>query len=416
MKNKAVMFLLLVNLLCTTLFYVPNGTFAEEQIFKDVPVNHWIYDETKYLKEKGVITGYSDNTFRPDNYLRRDHLALILAKSLKLKKVKPFKQFSDVPKDYPYFEAISLVQQAGIMDGTNGLFRPKEYVTRAQLSKVITKAFGLEGGKIKLFLKDVSEEHWAYEYIRTLAINRIFWTNDYHYKPNNNATRADFASFMYRALTNTKYSRKGLTSTLIDNNCVFERELMPSYIRNAINNHPSIFDTSIAYDTVLGGENNKFVLKILENGLESVEDTSLKFYDSIDFSLSLISPTYNPTYQTNMISELDYYDFSGSTYIVRDPLEGFQYKVAFQIVFDFRSKDATKVAADWLVVSDERLKSIVPKLYERIEEANKEWEKNGTRGFLGRGLIEYIDPYRIHIGVNPYMENMWIEVIIPLKE
>ena len=67
-----------------------NFSFAQEQtvpaetvntdVFTDVQLGHPEYIALKYLKEKGVITGYSDGSFKPDNLISRvEALKIILA-------------------------------------------------------------------------------------------------------------------------------------------------------------------------------------------------------------------------------------------------------------------------------------------------------------------------------------------------
>lgn len=55
-----------------------EASTVAEGIYKDVPTNHWANEGIKYATEKGYMTGYSDNTFRPDEPVTRAELATIL--------------------------------------------------------------------------------------------------------------------------------------------------------------------------------------------------------------------------------------------------------------------------------------------------------------------------------------------------
>ena len=50
----------------------------ETGLYKDVPKNHWAYEGIKYATEKGYMTGYSGNTFKPEQPVSRAELATIL--------------------------------------------------------------------------------------------------------------------------------------------------------------------------------------------------------------------------------------------------------------------------------------------------------------------------------------------------
>ena len=47
-------------------------------IFKDVSVNSWASDAIRYVKESGLMNGYEDGTFRPDQPLTRAEMAVVL--------------------------------------------------------------------------------------------------------------------------------------------------------------------------------------------------------------------------------------------------------------------------------------------------------------------------------------------------
>ncbi|MDH7601761.1 MAG: S-layer homology domain-containing protein [Armatimonadota bacterium] len=55
-------------------------SFAAEQPFKDVPADHWAAEAVQSLKEKGIVNGYSDGTFRGDKPVTRYELAVLLVR------------------------------------------------------------------------------------------------------------------------------------------------------------------------------------------------------------------------------------------------------------------------------------------------------------------------------------------------
>lgn len=54
----------------------------ETEVFKDVPKTDYAYEQIKKLKEYGIINGYMDGTFRPDDKITRRDMAIIVANAL----------------------------------------------------------------------------------------------------------------------------------------------------------------------------------------------------------------------------------------------------------------------------------------------------------------------------------------------
>ena len=52
----------------------------ENMKFTDVPETHWAYKAIDELSDKGIITGYEDGTFKPDEYITRAEVAALIAR------------------------------------------------------------------------------------------------------------------------------------------------------------------------------------------------------------------------------------------------------------------------------------------------------------------------------------------------
>lgn len=52
---------------------------ADNELFSDVPVDHWAYDAVYQLAKDGILTGYDDNTFKGDLVITRYEMAQIIA-------------------------------------------------------------------------------------------------------------------------------------------------------------------------------------------------------------------------------------------------------------------------------------------------------------------------------------------------
>ncbi|MFB1082178.1 S8 family serine peptidase [Jeotgalibacillus sp. JSM ZJ347] len=165
--------------------------------FSDTPPEHWAYEPIMSLVSDKVINGYGDGTFRPDQPIRRDHVALLLSKSVHLQPVLPLRRFVDIPETNSYYPVIMQLQQAGVFHGQNGYFHPHSLLTRAQMAKILVEAFDLSGS-IRHPFSDVPSGHWAENYISILHENGITEGSAGRYKPEAPVTRAEYAVFLWR--------------------------------------------------------------------------------------------------------------------------------------------------------------------------------------------------------------------------
>lgn len=175
---------------------------TEAKTFSDVPSSNAYYSIIDVMSDSGIINGYSDGTFKPNNTITRAHVAVLLSRALDLKAIRPATTFSDVPTTHTYYKEIMALYRAGIVDGSNGKFNPSGSLTRGQLAKILTNAFGLQQQQTTSF-KDVPTTHHFNSYIGALAANNITTGyTDGTFKPDTKVSRMHFALFMYRAMYN----------------------------------------------------------------------------------------------------------------------------------------------------------------------------------------------------------------------
>ena len=167
-------------------------------IFNDISTN-WAKDMIEEIAARGIITGYPDGTFRPNEPIQRQHVAIMLVRAFQLTANREEATFRDVPKNHSYYDAITLLQQAGIVDGSNGAFNPNANMTRAQIAKVLVLILGIKPGGTSTF-QDVSATHWSHDYIAALEENGIVLGDNGNFRPDESMTRAQFVAIMHRAL------------------------------------------------------------------------------------------------------------------------------------------------------------------------------------------------------------------------
>ncbi len=107
---------------------------------------HWAEQYIQTAFENGLIKGYSLDTFKPNQQITREHMALILANALKEKASVNGKDFTDTSKlSVKSQVAIEKIAALGLIEGyKNGTFKPQNNLTRAQAVTVLVRLLNLE--------------------------------------------------------------------------------------------------------------------------------------------------------------------------------------------------------------------------------------------------------------------------------
>ncbi len=115
-----------------------DGTPAK---FSDLE-GDWYRTAVQYMSAKGRIQGYPDGTFRPDREVTRAEAAVMIGNSIssrevsELQKVTPFTDEKKIP-DWAK-KGIEECQMAGVIGGyADGTFRPDQTITRAEMAKML---------------------------------------------------------------------------------------------------------------------------------------------------------------------------------------------------------------------------------------------------------------------------------------
>lgn len=107
--------------------------------YKDTK-GHFAAGYINALAEAGLTEGYPDGTFRPDNVVSRQEMAVLLARIAEPDYRGKGGKYMDVDKSLWSFAEISALTEAGIMQGyADGTFRPHNPVTRGEMAVLINR-------------------------------------------------------------------------------------------------------------------------------------------------------------------------------------------------------------------------------------------------------------------------------------
>lgn len=171
--------------------------------FTDV-TNHWAYSAIKRVYTRGWMVGMDEKTFAPDQQLSRAMLAVILYAMAGEPAVTGEGPFADVPAGCWYTDAIVWAAQNGIVCGFgDGTFRPNEAVTRAQAAVMLYGYAAFTGADVtaRADLSAYSDAGqipaWAMDAMQWANARRLIVGRDSsHLAPNGGATRAEMAAIL----------------------------------------------------------------------------------------------------------------------------------------------------------------------------------------------------------------------------
>lgn len=122
------------------------------QLFRDVPLTHWARVYIQLAWELGIVAGYKDGTFRPDQAINRAEMAAILLRAMRnVGSGEGEVSFSDELPDWAE-ESIILAAKLGLVSGfADGTFRPLEPVTRSQAVAFLNRLLEARGAQYELY-------------------------------------------------------------------------------------------------------------------------------------------------------------------------------------------------------------------------------------------------------------------------
>ena len=156
--------------------------------------NHWAKDNIQKFIDAGIINGYQDDTFRPDNNMTRAEFATILSKLLDDPNVPTEHRYTDVPENAWYFDAVQKLCTLQIVS-EDEKFNPQNNVTREQVMVMLARAMRLTATDTTVVNKFSDADK-----ISDYALNAVAafvekgYTNGYEdgtIRPKNNITRAE---------------------------------------------------------------------------------------------------------------------------------------------------------------------------------------------------------------------------------
>ena len=174
----------------------------------------WTPDALNARDHFSYIKGYGNNIFAPNRTITRAEVAMIFARLSINQSTAGAPQFKDVKAGDWYKTAVDIMARQGVIKGyEDGTFRPNQPITRREFAAIAARYAGnIDAWKT---FRDVPPTDWAYKLINRVA--GAGWINGYEdgtFRPNNNITRAEVVAIVNRML-NRKADKKYVDNNLM---------------------------------------------------------------------------------------------------------------------------------------------------------------------------------------------------------
>ncbi|WP_182914236.1 OmpL47-type beta-barrel domain-containing protein [Paenibacillus sp. 1011MAR3C5] len=162
---------------------------------------HWAEENIKKLASIGAVNGYRDGTFKPDSAITRAEFTAILVRALGVPNKKS-NVFTDMTNHWAR-EAISTANAYGIIHGYDQhTFAPDDFITREQIAVMVVNALQLEDVQATKTFADHGEiSTWAQKaVVAAVEHGMIAGYPDNTMKPQAHATRAESVTIIINAI------------------------------------------------------------------------------------------------------------------------------------------------------------------------------------------------------------------------
>ena len=196
-------------------FAKDNPDTGVDNPFTDVHPEDWFYDHVMYVYHNGLMNGTSATTFSPNNATTRAQIAAIFYRMAGNPAVDGKNSFTDVPYGPGtawYYNAVTWAQQNGILTGyEDGTFHPDDPITREQLAVVFYNYAKFKGynitanGDLSAFTDAGDISAWAQEAIKwAVGSGLMNGKGNGIIDPKGTATRAEVAAMLHKFIENNK--------------------------------------------------------------------------------------------------------------------------------------------------------------------------------------------------------------------
>lgn len=155
------------------------------EVFPDVSSDRWSVTEIEYMTSDGVAEGYPDGEFKPARKLTRAEFAALICRYAGIVYKGEDNVFPDLPDDHWAHDYILALHETSLIQGyEDGTFRPEREITRAEVMTVMNKLLGRKpyDPYVKTLnynpYNDLDIKKWYYTDVMEATITHNYYLND----------------------------------------------------------------------------------------------------------------------------------------------------------------------------------------------------------------------------------------------
>ena len=191
-------------------FFIAITTYAtSEKVYADDVSGRALEKEMREMIEQGILKGYEDGSIRPEEKVTRGQFAAFISRALTLPNGTA--GFKDVPPSLKLSTEINKVKQAGLMEGyDDNTFKPDEYITREQVTLTLENVLTYSQMELKEKRMSFTDQD---DFVSSGGVRAVFYATHYgiisgypnpdgtlRFEPKSPATREHAAAFIARFL------------------------------------------------------------------------------------------------------------------------------------------------------------------------------------------------------------------------
>ncbi len=123
--------------LCKIVNYIFGYNTPSAENFKDVKENDWFYHYVLIAKEAGYIKGFEDSTFRGTSTLTREQTCIVICRTAGLYDIPTSVEVKDPISDWAKNDVMKVIANYVMFVDSDGNFRAKENITRGELAMAL---------------------------------------------------------------------------------------------------------------------------------------------------------------------------------------------------------------------------------------------------------------------------------------
>lgn len=246
-------------------------SYASAEPVSDIK-GHWAESDIQDWLDQGLITGYPDHTFRPGAEVTRGEFVALVNRAFKYSDTKAV-SFKDLkPENYAYIEVQKAIAQGYISGFSDNTFRPDKQITRQETAVIISRILGFDstGATAAVSAQDSNLiKAWSKPAVGYILDQGIMSKNSGGaFQPQRNMTRAETVVVIKKAL--------GLNTVVYDQAGAFGKDAVSTVHHNVriTASNVTLRNMHIRGDLVIAkevGDGDAFLEQVQVDGVTSIE-------------------------------------------------------------------------------------------------------------------------------------------------